>query len=307
MAQLSDQIERAGDKNGVTRSGLGQRLVERLFGGRNDGEAGGVVRSDFSETRRGDGAGGARLGKNNFGRVRKELAGDFVNGFVAKRPIDQPDFPAGKVLFEELREFARGARIVRAIQINVRAGLQFFEAARPNRFGNSFGDVAGRNAKTMSCQLARRSKGIDGVLQLEAAGQAGSNFERVAGSKFVDKRAEEAILRGFLDNPISLGGFDHRTAKLLGASEDDFGRFRVLFRKDYGHSWLEDSRFFSRNFFQGVAEEIFMVEINARDDRDNGRRMFVASSRPPKPTSKTPNSTRSLAKYSNAMAVTHSK
>ena len=38
-----------------------------------------------------------------------------------------------------------------------------------------------------------------------------------------------------------------------------------------------------------------------------GERMFVASRRPPRPTSKTPNSTRSCAKHSNAMAVTHSK
>src|SRR5260370_41247822 len=87
---------------------------------------------DFGELSGGDGAGAAGRGEDNLGGVREEDTGHFVDGFVAKGGEDQPDLAAGKILFEEMGEFSRGSRVVRAIAINVGPGLRFFEAAGPD-------------------------------------------------------------------------------------------------------------------------------------------------------------------------------
>src|SRR5690348_6780844 len=73
MAKLADQIKRAGNENRIVGSGLGQRLVERLLGGRNHLETGSVVGCNFRESRSGDSPGSTRLGKDNFSGAGKEL------------------------------------------------------------------------------------------------------------------------------------------------------------------------------------------------------------------------------------------
>src|SRR5258708_28750618 len=93
----------------------------------------------FGEWSGGAGGGGAGRGEDKLGGVREEDTSHFVDGFVAKGGEDQPDFAAGKILFEEMGEFSRGSRIVRAIAINVGPGLQFFEAAGPGGGSGSLG------------------------------------------------------------------------------------------------------------------------------------------------------------------------
>src|SRR5947208_7534165 len=57
MAKLADQIERAGNENRIIGRGLGKSLVERQLGGRNHRETGSVMGGNFSQSRRGNGAG----------------------------------------------------------------------------------------------------------------------------------------------------------------------------------------------------------------------------------------------------------
>src|SRR5215470_1879101 len=116
-----------------------------------------MMRCDFCEPRRGDGAGGARLGEDDLGGVREEQASNFVNRLVSKRSIDKPDFASGKMLFEETRELPRCARIVCTIQINLRVGLQFFEAARPDGVSNPLRDVLIRNSIAALLKIPCRS------------------------------------------------------------------------------------------------------------------------------------------------------
>ena len=54
VAELADEIERAGDENGVIGGGFGEGVVEGLFGFGDDGKTGGVVAGDFGELRGGD-------------------------------------------------------------------------------------------------------------------------------------------------------------------------------------------------------------------------------------------------------------
>src|SRR5207245_4845635 len=117
--KLADQIKRAGYQNRIAGSGLGQRLVERLLGGRNHLETGSVVGCNFCESRSGDGARSTRLGKDNFSGAGKELTSYFVHRLVAQRPVNQPDLAPREILFEELRKFASSAGIVSPIDINV--------------------------------------------------------------------------------------------------------------------------------------------------------------------------------------------
>ena len=77
---------------------------------------------------------------------------------------------------------------------------------------------------------------------------------------------------------------------------------------DHPGARLDDAGLFRGDFLEGMAEEIFVIEIDLRDDGDFGAiTMLVESSRPPMPTSTTAISTFSRAKKSKAMAVTHSK
>jgi hypothetical protein len=100
-------------------------------------------------------------------------------------------------------------------------------------------------------------------------------------------------LRGFVLDAKEIWDIEDGAMEFVGAGEDDFACLRTLFGKNDGHAGLEDTGFFTGDFPEGVAEEIFVVEIDARDDGNERVKDIVASRRPPRPTSKTPNSTRS--------------
>src|SRR5580693_896806 len=139
-----------------------------------------VVCRDFGEPGRGDGARSVWLCEDHFAGMREELTGDFVNGFVAKRSIKKPDFAAGEILLEESGEFARCAGIVRAIEVDVGAGLQFFQPAGPNGTGDPLTDGVGGDTEAAVLQTARCGQGVESILQLKTAGQIRSDFERSA-------------------------------------------------------------------------------------------------------------------------------
>ena len=126
VAELANQVERAGDENNVFRRGFGKSVFEGTLGVVNHGKPRGMMACNFGELRGGDGARGARGSEDDFRGVREEKAGDFIDGLVAEGGVDQPDFAAREVLFEEMGEFAGGAGIVRTIEVNGRVGLQFF-------------------------------------------------------------------------------------------------------------------------------------------------------------------------------------
>ncbi len=159
MAELADQIEGAGDENGVIGRGFGEGMFEGAFGVRDHGKMRGMMAGDFGKLRGRDGTGRARRGEDDFGGVREEQAGNFVDGFIAKGGVDQKDFAAGEILFQEVGELAGGTRIVRAIAVNVGRGLKFFEAAGPDGFGDSLGDGLIGNFKTPILEQARGGEG----------------------------------------------------------------------------------------------------------------------------------------------------
>jgi len=108
LAQLADEIKRAGNKDNVVRRGASERVVEGLFGVRDDGETRSVIAGHLRKLRGGDGARSARLRENHFGGERKKNSGDFIDGFIAERPVEQPNLPLREVLLEKDGEFARG-------------------------------------------------------------------------------------------------------------------------------------------------------------------------------------------------------
>src|SRR5690242_2772047 len=168
--------------------------------------------SNFGESRRGDGAGSTRLCEDNFGRMRKELPGHFVYRLVAKRSVNQQDLAAGEVFLKKARELARGGGIVGAIEINIGAGLKLFKSSRPDRPGNAFRDVVGRNAEPALRKIARGSQGVQSILQLEAAGQARGKVEGVARREFCNTSVKETVLRYLFCNLKCARGFNDRTA-----------------------------------------------------------------------------------------------
>ena len=58
-------------------------------------------------------------------------------------------------------------------------------------------------------------------------------------------------------------------------------RFRTRNRADNCHARFDDAGFFCRNFRNGMAEKVFVVEVDGRDDgylgRDNVRRVQPAA------------------------------
>jgi len=173
LTKLADQIEGAGDEDRVLGRGFGEGVLEGAFGISDDGKMGGMVAGDFGELCGGNGARSIWRGENDFGGVGKEKAGDFVDSFVAKGGVNQPNFVDGEILLQEMGEFARRAGIVRAIEVNVRVGLQFFEAAGPNGFSHTTCDSIIRNLKAPVSEQTRRGGRVQGVLELESARQAG--------------------------------------------------------------------------------------------------------------------------------------
>src|SRR6202040_2882270 len=120
LAELPDQIERASDKNGVLGRCSGQEIVKRLLCVGINGTVGRMVRGEFTELGSRDGARGARLGEDNFRRVWEKYTGDFIYGFVAQRAVQKKNLAACEVFFPNRRQLARRARIVRAIDVDVR-------------------------------------------------------------------------------------------------------------------------------------------------------------------------------------------
>src|SRR6266567_3866555 len=264
MAKLTDQIERAGDENGVFERGFGKGVFEGALGIGDHGKMHGVMACDFRELRGGNGSGGAGRGEDE--------AGDFVDGFSTEGGVDQKDFAAGEILLEEIGEFAGGTGIVRAIEINIGRGLQFFETAGPDGVGNALSDGGIGDFEATGLEKTSGGDGAEGVLQLETTGQAGGNFEGFAGVCFDDTGAGETIWQGFSIDAKDLSRFDNRAGEFLGASEDYFASFRALLGQDEWDSGLQDPRFFRSDFVQGVAEKVFVVEIDAGNDGDNRRK-----------------------------------
>ena len=62
--------------------------------------------------------------------------------------------------------------------------------------------------------------------------------------------------------------FHEERGLLRAAAANHHAGDEVLGGADHASARLDDSRFFSRDFLDRVAEIIFVVEINLRDDRD---------------------------------------
>ncbi len=115
-------------------------------------------------------------------------------------------------------------------------------------------------------------KGVQGVLELETAGKVWGDFEDSAGGRFGDTRADAAVVYGFLIEAEDLRRLDDWTTKAFGASKNQFTDFGALLGEDQRHPRFQDSCLFSRDFFEGVAEKVFVVEINAGDEGDERRK-----------------------------------
>jgi hypothetical protein len=119
VAKLADEIEGAGDEDGVVGLGVGEGVSEGGVGVGDGKELGGVMAGDLGELAGGDGAGIVGLGEDDFGGQGEEQAGDLVDGFIAHGGIDEQNATAGEIFLEELREFTCGAGIVGAVEENV--------------------------------------------------------------------------------------------------------------------------------------------------------------------------------------------
>ena len=169
-------------------------------------------------------------------------------------------------MIEEGSEFAGGGGIVRAVEVNGGMGLEFFETAGPDGVGDAFGDGFVGDSKAALLEIAGGGEGVEGVLQLEAAGEAGSDFECGAEAISVMRARTTAVLRGFIFDAKEIWDVDDGAVEFVRASEDDFACFGALFGENDGHAGLQDAGFFGGDFREGVAEEIFVVEIDAGDD-----------------------------------------
>src|ERR1700682_5686647 len=94
-------------------------------------------------------------------------------------------------------EFAGGGGIVRAIEVNVGAGVQFFEAAGPYGAGNAMGDGVAGDSEAAFAEKARGGDGVQCVLELETAGKAWGDFEDRLGGSLHDARAHASRLDRF--------------------------------------------------------------------------------------------------------------
>ena len=80
-----------------------------------------MMAGDFGKLRGRDSPRRPWLRENDFLGASEECSGNLVDGLVAQGAIDQPEFPSGEILFPESGEFPRGAGIVRAVEIDIRA------------------------------------------------------------------------------------------------------------------------------------------------------------------------------------------
>jgi len=158
---------------------------------------------------------------------------------------------------------------VRAIAVNVGRGLKFFEAAGPDGFGDSPGDGSIGDLKTALLEQVNGGEGVQRVLELKTARKARRNFEDLAGGRFNDVRVDAAVLGDLAIDAKDLRRLNDFTTETLGASENHFTGLRLLLGEDERHARLEDSTFLAGDFGEGVAEEVFVVEIDASDDGDD--------------------------------------
>src|SRR5216684_5223597 len=110
-----------------------------------------------------------------------------------------------------MSEFAGGAGIVGAIEVNVRTGVHFFEPAGPDRVCDPPRDGIIGDLKAAVLEEPRGGGGVQGVLELETAGKARGDSENFAGGSFHDARAGAAVLRGFSIDAKDLRRLDDRT------------------------------------------------------------------------------------------------
>src|SRR5882762_1290693 len=171
-----------------------------------------------------------------------------------------------------MSEFAGGGGIVRAIEVNVGAGVQFFEAAGPYGAGDAMGDGVAGDSEAAFAEKARGGDGVQSVLELETAGKAWGDFEDRCGGRFRDARPDAPVLHGFLMDAKDLRRLDDRTAERFGASKNHFAGFGPLLGKDDRNSGFQDSGFFGCDRVQRVAQKVFVVEIDAGDDGDERRK-----------------------------------
>src|SRR5437667_6409520 len=95
-------------------------------------------------------------------------------------------------------------------------------------------------------------------------------MELTGGSELRDESALTTIFRGLMFHAERRFGFDDGAAKFRRAEQDDLAGFGPLRRNDYGNSGLEDARLFAGDFANRMAEEIFVVEVNGRDEGNGG-------------------------------------
>src|SRR5690242_18673805 len=112
-------------------------MFEGAFGVGNHGKTRSMMARDFGELRGRDGARGAGRGEDDFRGVVEKQAGDFVNGLIPESGVEQPSLASLEILLQKMGEFAGGAWIVSAVEVDVRGGVQFFEASGPHGIGNS--------------------------------------------------------------------------------------------------------------------------------------------------------------------------
>src|SRR5438105_9035749 len=73
------------------------------------------------------------------------------------------------------------------------------------------------------------------------------------------------------ENSIVVDRHDGIGSSLSGASHQQFSYLGGRFSDYGGNPGLEDSRFFSRDSFEGVAQQVRMIESDRRHSRHSGR------------------------------------
>ena len=107
-------------------------------------------------------------------------------------------------------------------------------------------------------------------MQLKAAGQGWREFDRPAGRDFGDASASEPVFHRFAVDAEGSGRFDDEATERGGAREDDLAGLGALLCDDDGHGRLDDAGLFRGDFLERMAEEIFVVEVDAGDYGDHG-------------------------------------
>src|SRR5882762_1949918 len=280
LAKLPDQVQRASDENGVFGTRLGDKVIERLLGVGDNGTVFGQMRGNLAQLRSRDGARGARLCEHHFSGLWEEQSGDFVDGFVAQRPVKQENFAAAKVLLPEGSQLAGRARVVGAVDVDVRPRLQFFQASRPNGGRNALLDRGLRNPISPCGQRAGRGHGIHRVLQLKTSGQLWGKARRPARGYLCDSCMRATILERSVIQAIGLGRFNNWTPKFRCPRQKNFASFRSLPGEHNRNTLFQDAGFFGGDVAQRMPQKVFVIEIDGRDQR-NCRSQNIGGVEPP--------------------------